>query len=450
MARSSNVIIEQVLNYILNSNNVDFIEKYDLTEEYFPGYENEFYFILDHFNKYGQVPDKMTFADEFEDFDFFSVNETEQYLYQEIFDLRFFNYVKETWDDIKDKIADNPRPAIDKFKQLLDQAPKYQSAQGIDIISEAQKRLESLTTKALDKRGYTIKTGFEELDDVLGGWNKGEEFAVIVGRTGNGKSWVLLKTLSEAFKNGYNVGFFSPEMSAEKVGFRFDTLYKQFANKTLNNTSIYNDEINFTRYKQYIGELSQISNKFIVASLQDFNKRVTISKLRSFIIKNNLDILGIDGITYMVDERAKRGDNKTIMLTNISEDLIALSNELQVPILVAVQSNRGGVKTEEEDGTPELENIRDSDGIAQNATKVLSVRQRQDRLDISIKKHRDGKVGDTFSYYWDINVGQFEYYNIERDKDSYREQKSMNTNRYKSVETNADNKDQRLKKVREF
>ena len=132
--------------------------------------------------------------------------------------------------------------------------------------------------------------------------------------------------------------------------------------------------------------------------------------------KKLLDIVGIDGLTYMSDERHKRGDNKTIMLTNISEDLITLSNELKVPVLVAVQSNRGGVIQGEEMGTPEIENIRDSDGIAQNATKVISIRQNQDKIDLAVKKHRDGKVGDTFSYYWDANVGSFEFTSLEKEK----------------------------------
>ena len=49
--------------------------------------------------------------------------------------------------------------------------------------------------------------------------------------------------------------------------------------------------------------------------MKDFNKRLTVSKLRSFIVKNKLDIVGIDGLTYMSDERHKRGDNKTRYLS---------------------------------------------------------------------------------------------------------------------------------------
>ena len=50
-----------------------------------------------------------------------------------------------------------------------------------------------------------------------------------------------------------------------------------------------------------------------------------------------------------------------------------LSIELKIPILVVVQANRGGVVTDDE-GTPEVEHIRDSDGIAHNASKILAMR----------------------------------------------------------------------------
>lgn len=226
-------------------------------------------------------------------------------------------------------------------------------------------------------------------------------------------------------------------------------MYSQFENKSLNNVSIYQNDIMFKEYENYINNLQTQSNKFIVATLQDFDKKITVSKLKSFILQNELDIVGIDGITYMFDERRRKGDNKTTTLTNISEDLMTLSNEVKVPIIVAVQSNRGGVRTEEEDGAPELENIRDSDGIAQNATKVISIRQRQDRLDLVVKKNRDGKIGDTFSYYFDPNKGIFEFYNVDKEVKSYGTNDTTKQKKY-VINNTSEEEYKPKKKVREF
>lgn len=112
----------------------------------------------------------------------------------------------------------------------------------------------------------------------------------------------------------------------------------------------------------------------------------------------------------MSDERYNKGDTRTTMLTNISEDLMSLSIELKIPILVVVQSNRGGVNKDTDD-TPDLENIKDSDGIAANATKVLAIKQKANEniIQLSVKKHRDGRTGQTLLYQFDFDTGNFTY-----------------------------------------
>ena len=140
-------------------------------------------------------------------------------------------------------------------------------------------------------------------------------------------------------------------------------------------------------------------NKYKVTIPHDFNKKITVSKIKNFVQKNKIDILGIEGITYLTDERYNKGDTRTTMLTNISEDLMTLSIELKIPILVVVQSNRSGVNKDSEE-TPDLENIKDSDGIAANATKVLAIKQKvnENVIQLSVRKHRDGRTGQTLLY----------------------------------------------------
>lgn len=94
---------------------------------------------------------------------------------------------------------------------------------------------------------------------------------------------------------------------------------------------------------------------------------------------------------------------------------MSLSMELKIPILVVVQANRQGV-SEKEEGTPELETIRDSDGISHNASKVISIRQLVDNvLELGIKKQRFGPVGGKLKYAWNIDKGEFVYIPSEDD-----------------------------------
>lgn len=413
------MIALQVINKVLQSQSVDLITNNELSVDYFIGYENEYEFIINHYKEYGNVPNKTTFLATFNEWDFIEVTETDRYLVDTIREEYLYYKTVPVIQKSAELLKSNANDAVSfLLEEVKNLTPSF-SVQGTDIIKHAPKRYETYANKT-QTVDWFIPTGFSELDDIIHGWSKGEELAVIFARTGQGKSWLLGKTLSHAWQIGYRVGYISPEMSPEKIGYRFDTLTKHFSNTNL---LWGKDEPD---YKEHIMKLTEHKNEFIVATPQDFQKKITVTKLKAFVKSNNLDILGVDGITYLTDERYKRGDSKTISLTNISEDLLTLSNELKIPILVVVQSNRGGVKDADSDGTPELENIRDSDGIAQNATKVIALRQAADSsLECGIKKHRDGKTGGKVIYDWNIDKGIFTYIPSYEDgvKPEKREQK---------------------------
>ena len=59
------MIEAQVLNYILNTKDYSIIVLNGIDSKYFPNYKQEFQFITDHYNKYGNVCDKETFVNKF-------------------------------------------------------------------------------------------------------------------------------------------------------------------------------------------------------------------------------------------------------------------------------------------------------------------------------------------------------------------------------------------------
>lgn len=403
----------QILNKILNTQNASILDRYALTVEYFPGYEQEYNFIQSHLDTYKKVPDKSTFLDKFPEFELFDVHEGDEYLVNTIREENLYYKSVDVVNTVAEKLKTNADEAVSYLLTQVDTLKPSQVITGVNIIGNARERYEAYKSKQNVETPAYISTGFEELDNLLGGWAKGEEFVVFFARTGQGKSWMLAKTTTEAFLNNYRVGYISPEMSATKIGYRVDTIIKNFSNKAL----VRGKEVD--GYEDYINMLSEMNNQFLVATPKDFQKSITVSKLRSFCINNQLDILAIDGISYLRDERKQRGDNKTTMLTNISEDLMALSCELQIPILTVVQSNREGVRVNGEAGVPELENIRDSDGIAFNATKVISIKQSDGLLQMAIKKHRDGEMGGELTYTWNIDTGEFKFTQNPSNTPSY-------------------------------
>lgn len=396
----------QLISKVLATQDYSLIDNYLLTEEYFVGYENEYNFLKEHFNKYGNVPDKATFLSKFPDIDLVEVTESDQYLIdtvrEEFLYQKSVPVIQHAADLLK---ADSNAAAEYLLNAIKTLQPNYDLG-GSDIIATADQRYERYMDRKVHQDSYFFTSGFEELDDLIHGIQREEELFVIFARTNQGKSWILEKMCTHVWQLGFNVGYVSPEMSAISVGYRFDTLYKNYSNKGLMWGT---DTVDDRSYKIYTDDLKQHSNKFVVATPLEFDRKITVSKLRNWVKQFKLDMLAVDGITYLTDERFKRGDTKTTTLTNISEDLMELSIELKIPILVVVQANRSGAIDKEESGTPELESIRDSDGIAHNASKVLSIRQKDHILEMGIKKQRFGKVGGKLNYNWDIDVGQFEF-----------------------------------------
>ena len=395
----------QILCKCISTGNIDIIETNQLTEEYFSGYEDEFNFIVNHFKEYGNTPDTSTFISKFPDVDVIEVTESDRYLVDTI--REEYMYYKSV--PIVQKIAELLKTDANAAAEYMIHAtkelqPNYKLG-GFDIISQAKTRYDEFVERKQKQDEWFFTTGLPELDDVIHGIQRNAEFLVIYARTNQGKSWLLEKICTHIWEIGFNVGYLNAEMSISSIGYRFDTLYKNFDNKAL---TWGNDGVKDDEYKSYIDELSTHKNKFIVSTPQDFDRKVTVTKLKNWVKQYDLHVLAVDGLTYLTDERYKRGDSKTTSLTNISEDLMNLSLELGVPVLGVVQANRGGVVDNEKDDLPELENIRDSDGISFNASKVLALRQNKDGdLMLQVKKQRNGTVGTKIAYHWNPNIGEF-------------------------------------------
>lgn len=405
----------QILNYVLNTKDISILRDNNITGEYFSEYPEEYMFIKEHVDNYKQVPDIESMMAKFSDFTPLEVTESKRYLVdtirEEYLYSKFVPVIKKSAELLK---GDSNEAAKYLQSEIVNLTPNY-TIPTVDI-TKSDSRVETFEDKANNPEKWFIPTGFQELDDIIGGWQMGEEYGVIFARTGKGKSWVLVKTCEHAWQIGKTVGYISPEMSADRIGYRFDTVHKHYSNSALlrGDTS----EVSVDDYYNYIDDMRKHKNGFLVSTPEDFNKQITATKIRSYALANHLELVAIDGIKYMTDERYKRGDSITTSLTNISQDLFSVSRELGIPIIVVVQSNRDGVK-EDPYATPDLEDIRDSDGIAHNATKVISLGRKEDALIMEIKKNRDGVTGNKLTYLWNIDKGDFEWIPTDDDTSTH-------------------------------
>lgn len=392
----------QIINRILSDGNLGIIYRHNIDDSMFTKHKEEFRYIVEHFSRFGNTPDLTTFLARFNNFDVIDVRESEEYLVSTLREQSLFDKAIPILQKASEIMETNSNDAVNYLFVELEKI-RFSDSKALDLIKDAEKRFEAYLEKSKNSAKMVTYSGFEELDKVLGGFNQGEELVCILGRLGQGKSWVLDKLVVEAWKQGRRVGIYSGEMSANQVGYRLDTLISNISNKNL----MYGFEVK--EYEDYIKKLKENENPIMIITPEDLGGFLNISKLERFITDYNLDVVAIDQLSLMEDERSGKSTENRFKQANITRDLFALSTKHKIPIYLAIQANRMGARGKDEKGTPDIENIAESDAIGQNASRVISMRNKGNLLELEIKKNRYGKTGDKFVYSWDIDKGQFSY-----------------------------------------
>lgn len=404
----------QTLNYILDKKDTSLITLNNLNEDFFSDYRKEFNFIKDHINKYNVVCDKETFLDKFPDFDIVNVNEPADYLIKGLFEDYNKRALAVVFGDIRTCLMkDKTDEAMSIFNKASENMVTGVSLNCVDITKDTS-RYNAYIERTQDFNRYYVTTGFKELDDVVGGFDKEEELATIVARTNYGKSWILLKCALAAVEAGLNVGMYSGEMSERKVAQRFDTLFGGISNKAIThgNINVQNE------YKEYFDKkLLTLKGSLKVLTPKMINGPATVDALRAFIEKEKLDVLYIDQLSLLEDQR--KGKTPIEKMGNISRDLKNLQVLKRIPIISVSQQNR----TTTEDKISDTTQIAQSDRIGQDSTMIIFIER--DKKDPSVMKlvlvkSRDSENGKTLTYNVDLNVGRFTYVPDEDDANGGR------------------------------
>lgn len=400
------MIQAQFLNKILSTKNSSLITLNNLTDEFFSDYKDEFNYIKNHIKKYGNVPDEETFLNVFPNFELLAVEETDKYLLDSLYDDRNKRLLATTFNKIRDAlVVGDTNAAMQIYSNSSDLLLKAKHLEAVDIYSDLS-RYNDYVDRSKDFSKYYVSTGFEELDNVIGGWDREEELATIVARTNSGKSFLLFKTALSAAEKGLTVGIYSGEMSEKKVGYRIDTLMSHISNTKI----IHGVESISLDYRKFLDSAKdKLSGKIFVLTPKMINGVAGVSALRAFIEKYNLDMLCIDQHSLLEDDRGAR--NPVERAANISKDLKNLQVMSKIPIIAVSQQNR---ESTEETGVS-TKNISMSDRIGQDATVVIFIEKENDVMTLTLGKARDSTVGAKLRYNVNLDTGTFTYIPSEND-----------------------------------
>lgn len=433
---------EQVINKVLHDRDYSLISLNNLNAEFFYGYRTEFNFIKNHFEKYHVVPDVDTFSDMFPEFEVKPVSEPATYLIEKLTEDYNQAYLRSHYNQVRELLesSQDSSEVYSFIKEMMNGMRSTSSIQCTDLWTNTH-RYELYNERLSGKLMPYLGTGFEELDNVIGGIDPLEENAVIVARTGVGKSWILIRLAVALAMQNKTVGIYSGEMSADKVGYRVDTLMARALSEKGITLTLHNKELNrgqdfkgtadsYRRYMQAIRNTDNIGH-IRVLTKPDIVGPATVDALGAFVDKEKLDVLLIDQYS-LLDDSSKKFKSPYEAVANISKEVKNLQVMKKIPIISVAQLNRegqgqrdsNGKKVKAEFGT---EQIGLSDRIGQDATLVLALDKTPildmegnftGEYELSIKptKSRDGGEGDALVYKTDLDVGEFTFIPKSEDK----------------------------------
>ena len=166
------MVVLQIINRIIKTSDISFVINNNLTREMFLGYEDEFDYIMNHYNKYGKVPDKETFLNQFQDFDLIEVQESDKYLLDKLNEEWLYYKTVPVVQQVAELLKSNSDEAIEYLLQEIPKLTSIQHTEGTNIIENADIRLNTYKEKLTKKDTSYITTGFEELDTIIKGFAK--------------------------------------------------------------------------------------------------------------------------------------------------------------------------------------------------------------------------------------------------------------------------------------
>lgn len=212
-----------------------------------------------------------------------------------------------------------------------------------------------------------LPTGLALLDADQVGLRPGQ-LVVVLGNTGVGKSWLLMRMAVEAWYARKKVLLISPEMTKEEQGARFDVVAAGKHELTLSNKGITHGTEDRDKYTRWLHTLASMS-RFLCVDSSEEARSLTFDDVWSLTSEHRPDEVVIDGL-HLLGSRS-RGKAGWEILKEGTELLKAMALRERVVVLAAHQADRGAGR--EGSKPPGLANISFGYSIAQTADEVISL-----------------------------------------------------------------------------
>ena len=250
------------------------------------------------------------------------------------------------------------------------------------------------------QEGYTqgVRTGFEKLDELLGGMQKSD--LVIVGaRPSMGKTAFCLSIALNATvrcKTPNRIAIFSLEMSKKQIVERMLCSEARISSHALRSNQL--PKRDYQKLGLAAGPLSEAP--IYIDDTPGITALELRAKARRLKAQQGLDLIIIDYLQLM--SASMPGENRQQEISYISRSLKGIAKELDVPVMALSQLSRAS-EMRGGDRLPQLSDLRESGAIEQDADVVMFVHRpeyynRDDEslrglAEIIVAKQRNGPTG---------------------------------------------------------
>jgi replicative DNA helicase len=269
-----------------------------------------------------------------------------------------------------------------------------ETTQGTHIGDDTEEYLDRLETLQKHGRSLGIPTGFMDLDDLTGGLFPGQVI-IVAARPAMGKSTLALDFLrSCSITHGLPSVMFSLEMGRDEIKHRLFSAQARIA--------LHHMRMQGGMTGEDWARFAALMPRVDAAPLHiDAEPNQTLARIRArcraLQQSAGLRLVVIDYLQLMQSGGSRRSENRQQEVSDMSRNLKLLAKELQVPVVVLSQLNRG--PEQRSDKKPMMSDLRESGSIEQDADIVILLHRedaydkespRAGEADLIVAKHRNG------------------------------------------------------------
>lgn len=312
--------------------------------------------------------------------------------------------------DVLNQIAEGSESAqtlLDSAEQRIFDIRQGRDVRGLipigDVMVSTYRHLVDISGPDRDQF-VGARTGYPELDHITGGMNN-SDLVLLAARPGMGKTSFALNLVTNVSRSsGKTVAVYSLEMSMEQLASRMLSTAALVDSHKLRTGRL--DPKEWGRIAESADMLSGMNILLSEAT------GITVSQMKAQLRRvRNLGMVVIDYLQLM--DSPTKSDNRVLVISEITRGLKLMAKELNVPVLLLSQLNRG--VESRPDKRPMLSDLRESGSIEQDADIVMFLyndyyyNRDTDKPNITeciVQKNRHGETA-TVNLIWDAQYTRF-------------------------------------------